>query len=81
MFSCLVGMMTICWRFKFCILSMKSSDITLNLQLDFKGSVVQSMQVRLKSPNNHTLLFRCILDRGDHNNYSKREFSSSSVGL
>ena len=50
MFSCLVGVVTICWRLKFCILSMKSSYITLNLQLHFKDSVLQSMQGRLKSP-------------------------------
>ena len=57
MFSCLVGMVTICWRLKFCILSMKSSYITLNLQLDFKDSFVQSMQGRLKSPNNHIYIY------------------------
>ena len=30
---------------------------TLNLQFDFKDSFVQSMQGRLKSPNNHIMLF------------------------
>ena len=79
MFYCLVGVVTICWRLKCCILSMKSSYINLNLQLDFKDSVLQSMQGRLKSPNNHIILFSGILDRDDHN--SKREFSSFSVGL
>ena len=58
---------------------MKSSHITLNLQLDFKDSVLQSTQRRLKSPNNHIILFSGILDRGDHN--YEREFSSFSVGL
>ena len=47
MLSCLVGMVTICCRLNFCIFSMKSSYITLNLQLDFKDSFVQSMQGRL----------------------------------
>ena len=77
MFSCLVGVVTICWRLKCCILSMKSSYITLNLQLDVKDSVLQSMQGRLKSPNSHIILFSGILDRDDHK--SKRELSSFSM--
>ena len=45
MFSYLVGVVTICWTLTFCILSMKSSYITLIVQLDFKDSVVGERQV------------------------------------